>query len=77
MTDPTTAALQHWLDTHPAPPMPRDVSDYDEETLRRSFGTLSASARREQRRPAATVTDELGFDRRGTYYAAADGRRSA
>lgn len=60
----------------PQPPHPRKydpTSDLDEDTLRRSFGTLSRTARREQRRPERIVVDEHGYDQRGRYYAARDG----
>lgn len=52
------ARMSEWLDTHPAPPTPRDASDYDEDTLRRSFAGLSRSARREQRRPRSLRPSE-------------------
>lgn len=38
------------------------AADFDEDTLRRSFGLgLSKSARREQRRPLPFVPDESGY----------------
>lgn len=51
--------------------LPRDLAaDFDEDTLRRSFGGLSRGARREQRRPrvyrpAEPWRDELAATEQG------------
>ena len=62
------ARMQEWLDTHPAPIVPRDEATHeDEDTLRRSRGGLSRQARREQRRPRPMALDEQGYAPTGTW----------
>lgn len=54
-------------------PPPSPATYEDEDTLRRSFGGLSKSARSAQRRPVPIKVDEYGYDRRGRYWAGYDG----
>ena len=65
MTTDLTAAFRQVFGTPPTWTLPRDLPDAsheDEDSLRRSFGGLSRSARRQQRRPRVQQPNEPWTD---------------
>lgn len=49
------------------------AASFDVESLERSFGGLSRTARREQRRPVRLKVNEYGWGNDGRYYPEFDG----